>query len=235
MQFVKGPYSLPEFKTLQRAYRIDPVRNPRERIPLAYAHTLEVRGHLQAANQSALTTAINELEVAFSETDEDVGFLEDDNTTASSHYLPHADTEFGVELVSLDWAPGVGIEYQTERTFTALFRAQYQADGHSNIISKRDTITITGDGGPLFAVVPLISGTPRKVQLAASSPCRAVQSGEVVGYSSRPPTEAPAYPNDEQTWLSSVTELDPERIGGVLRNFRTLWNYSFERTTPFGS
>ena len=95
-------------------------------------------------------------------------------------------------------------------------------------VSKVQSVTYEGDGGPRFVLVETMNTPPVRQQINQSTKCRCVQEGTIVRRYSRPAIPAPLYPASEQH--------SQRRVGFVEREgntFEVNWIYVFERETPF--
>ena len=124
-------------------------------------------------------------------------------------------------------------ELVRKRTFRVVFGAEkILADtlggGTPADVSKVQSVTFEGDGGPRFVLVETLNTPPVRQQTNQFTKCKCVQEGTIVRRYSRPAIPAPLYPASEKHDLRRVAFI--EREGNT---FEVNWTYIFERETPF--
>ncbi len=198
----------------------------------------DIQGRLQAADQAALTAAIEALTAAYSVQGQNVGFYFDDDQP-SSHLIASSETNGGVRVVVPPSFPqGKGAEYSTFRNYSLALEAEW-LDPDATLIGWNERLNFSG-GGPQFAFLQPITGTPIKQLLRQATPYRATQSGEAVGYQSYPAPALPLWADAEHVHLREIHYEIPKRMGPsgspTYTHYRVTWSYRFESATPlFGT
>ena len=192
-----------------------------------------VQGVLQAASQSALTTAINSLELAYSRDYLDLKLLDADGAL-TSHYLRGTNALGGVRVVQGPQYPdGKGAEYSTFRRYEIVLESEYSlaATPANLVIAWTESISFEG-GGPRFVYRQPLVEFPQRQQVAVATPFRASQRGRALGLISYPVPALPLWPADEHIDQRAVTRDHPQRVGVFFRHFPITWSYSFESAAP---
>lgn len=194
----------------------------------------DIQGMLQAADQAALTAAIDELRAAYAIQAQDVGFYRD-NGQPTSHRIVSAETNGGVRVVVPPSFPqGQGAEYTTFRSYTLALEAEW-LDSQANLLAWHETIRFQG-GGPRFAYLEPINGQPVKQLLQQATTFKAAQSGEAVGYAGYPVPAPPLWPEAEHLDRREIRYELPKRTGppgsATYTQFRVSWSYNFEDAGP---
>ena len=96
-------------------------------------------------------------------------------------------------------------------------------------VSRNQSISYEGDGGPRFVMVETMNTPPIKQQTNRFTKTRCTQSGSIVRRYSRPALPAPIHPADEKHDLRQVAFVDREND-----TYEVSWTYIFERGTAFG-
>ena len=110
-------------------------------------HTHEITGKLQAANQAALTAAINSLKTAYSTDGLNAGLYLDDGATATSHVLISALAIGGVRVVAgPNFPAGTGAEYSTFRTYRITLQADYP-NTNAELLEWEEIAVVCGNDG----------------------------------------------------------------------------------------
>lgn len=194
----------------------------------------DIQGMLEAADQGALTAAIDELSAAYATGAQDVGFYFDGGQP-TSHRIISANTNGGVRVVVPPSFPqGKGAEYSTYRNYTIALEAEW-LDPNASLLSWHETIRFQG-GGPQFAHLEPINGQPVKQLLKQATTFRATQSGEAVGYLYYPAPALPLWPAAEHIDRREIRYELPRRMGppgsGTYTQYKVSWSYSFEDAGP---
>jgi hypothetical protein len=203
-------------------------------LPRGIRERWDIQGRLQAADQAALTTAINALTAAYALQGQDVGFYFD-NGQPSSHQIDSSETNGGVRVVVPPSFPqGKGAEYSTFRNYSLALEAEL-LDPEATLIGWNERLNFSG-GGPQFAFLQPITGLPIKQQLRQATTYRAAQSGEAVGYQSYPTPATPLWAASEHVHLREIHYELPKRMGPpgspTYTHYRVTWSYRFESATP---
>lgn len=189
--------------------------------------TLEVT--LIASTQSAIKTAIDDLEDAYSVDGLDWALYHDDGTR-SPHSLSSSSSIGGVRVMRLDWNKSDGAEYATQRTATIVLEAEYA--GGSNLLMFAETLRFSGNGGRRERWIETANGPPQKQTISQRTIARATQSGQAIGLLVEPSPPPPIWPNLEMYDLRDITRTSPQFDGRVFRNWAIAWSYQFESGQP---
>jgi hypothetical protein len=203
-------------------------------IPRGVRERWDIQGRLQAADQASLTAAINALTAAYSLQAQDVGFFLDGGQP-TSHVISAATTNGGVRVVVPPSFPeGKGAEYSTFRSYTIALEAE-RLDGQATLLNWTETLRFRG-GGPQFAFLEPINGSPQKQLLKQATTFHATQSGEALGYLSYPLPATPIWPDAEHVNQREVHYELPKRSGRpgspTYTQFKIGWSYQFEDSGP---
>ncbi len=178
-----------------------------------------------AANQAAMTVAINTLKTAYGTNRRDIGFY-DDAGNLTAHSIQSSSATGGVQIVGFSFPEGSGAEYSTFRTYQIIVEAQfgYQIPGGQKLTAWSETVTLMG-GGPKVVFLACLTGPPQKQLAHQATTRKATQSGRAtaIGRYSTPPS--PLWPADELIDVREITyELPPDSTN----QRTTTWNYQFE-------
>lgn len=199
--------------------------------PYAIRERWHISGELQAASQSALTTAIAALITGYSREGLDAGFF-DNNGAATAHGLISARTIGGVKIVKPPFFPkGDGAEYSTFRRYEIVLEADFPSVNEV-ITAWMETITL-GGGGRREKWLNCLNGPPIKQLVNASVTYHASQQGQAVGFFGYLTPPLPLWPNDEHLEQRQIERSSPKRRGAALINYPVSWRYVFEAANPF--
>lgn len=202
-----------------------------------YQHQCRVRGSKLAANASALTAALSNMEAAVSQHGQDLVF-KDNASQNTVHAVTSANTMNGVRAIEgvsyTAGRPGVWgaeTEYADKRSYEIVFQWE-TLSAESNIVFYSETIRISG-GGPRFVIQEALTGLPQLQQTAQFSKTVAIQQGIAIGM-----TSTPAFPAKQYSTGILMEERSFEEIETPL-NYRSntpthypiRWKYHFE--SPF--
>jgi len=234
MQLVKGSYRHALYEaavviTRQPSYSDTGLK-------LGYLEKWAISGILQADTQAALTTAMLALEVAYSRDGEDVSI----STAAggsTAHYIRAAGCQY-VRSTPVSYPMGTGAQYTTYRNYEVGIEA-YVAIGANGLITApgspmdlmayTETISYSGNGGPIKMYVPVITGDWPEQQINSVSPIVIVQAGSAIGATGRPVIPYPLYPDRIQNPPSDYRlSLDwPRSFFPVKGQYPISWSYTF--------
>ena len=153
--------------------------------------------------------------------------LFDDAGQATSIRLISATAEPpGVVVDQFSFPESRGGELVTGRTFTFQASATYPLRSNVNVIVRyRESVEISGNGGPLVNWQNSFNGAPVPVRLYPSTITTVIQSGEAVGYRTFPNPPLPVLP------LAYLTNPDQSvRRGSPIPNgteWPIAWRYIF--------
>ena len=196
----------------------------------------DIEGRLQitdqgtaAANQAAMTTAIDALKAGYSRDGGDIGFY-DDGGNLSSHSIKSSATRSGVRVVQPPSFPeGRGAEYSTFRTYTLAIEAEFTPSGGGSLLSWTETISFQGTGGPLWGYLVPINGPPQSQLFSQASTQWAYQRGRAAMRGEWSPPPSPRWPTQEHGDLRDIQfEVPPDNSGRRV----TTWSYVFESSVP---
>ncbi len=193
-----------------------------------------IQGRLHAADQAGLTAAIDALTAAYGVPDRDVAFYTDDDQL-TSHAIATADANGGVRvIVPPSFPEGKGAEYSTFRNYNVVLEAEL-LDPDATIVNWHETISFSG-GGPQFAYLETIDGTPQKQLLKQFTTFHATQNGEATGAFAYPVPAIPLWPVAEHVDRRQVRFDPPKRSGPpgqpTYTEFKVSWTYTFEDAAP---
>lgn len=192
----------------------------------------DMSGLLKAASQSALTTAINNMESAYETIGQDLIFTVD-GTTESAHVIGGTDALYGPRCVDLSWGSEIQSEYATMRSYKLSMEAVIEynpsgTDSTSTVTSFEESITIDG-GGKRRTMAEYISELPREFILAQHTIARAVQDGRATGRGAYPAIPSPLWPAYELEEKRSQSKSSPKlQDGSSARGYEVSWHYEYE-------
>lgn len=221
-------------------------------------HTWTIKGVLQAASQSALSTAITALEAAYSSRRRvGIGLYFDDGT-ASAHNLTAARSLSGVKVTNgPDYPTGSGGEYSTYRSYEIVVESLQPPTDESGdplppeqnpantpgangvpvlLMEWEETLSFSG-GGPRYVFLELLEGDPVRQIVAQRTPYRARQSGSALAFQDYAAFPEPFSPDNELQTERERTQISPKRVEAqngqpAYQEYRCSWSYSFQSTQP---
>lgn len=202
----------------------------RKRIQISGVIVLDTSSLTTSQAQSALRTAINAREAAYSVDGQDFSFRHDDGSL-SSHYLSSSTALGGVRVIDRNFPKGDQAEYASGRTFTVSLEADYPiADGE--LMSFQETVEITGTGGPRTVVIEVLNGPPQEQTVNQRTKVTMTQRGSAVGYTAYPINDVPGpiSPNGEKFDRRQRSLVSPTSQNGAFINWGVNWGYFFEFT-----
>lgn len=213
-----------------------------------------ISGELFGASPSAITTAINDLQAAYSENGQDLALCFDDGSN-SAHVLQSAGTKAGNQVKRLIFPQGKGSEYGTHRTYQIVVEAEIpvgpqegagvgsNSGGSSGAGTAQhqpsegwasewaETLTFSG-GGPRFVFLNTLNGLPQRQLVNQATPYKAVQAGKATGLFTWPVAPPPYWPVHEQRDQRQISKTSPWEAARTGKFERT-WQYVFSSATPF--
>ena len=198
----------------------------------------DISGMLLASDQSGVSTAITNLEAAYATGGYDLELLLPDGVTASSHRLLTANCRGGTRIVQpVSFPDGAGGEYSTFRTYSLSVEGEIPISSSQNAITEwRETIAITGTGGPRFIPIECRNGPVQMQTVSQQTPVRAVQRGQAIGYLQYPFAPGPIWPSYELVTERQIEFEAPQLKGsGTSRSYQDYgisWSYSFVAPGP---
>lgn len=194
-----------------------------------------IRGFLQAADQDALTTAINSLKSAYSQDDQTLSLIYDTGGTTAHSVVP-SNTMGGIKIISpVSFPVGKGAEYSTYRQYEVILEAiivnSVTLSGTARTEEYDESIAYTSTGGPRFVYLNTLQGTPVKQFVNQQTTQGLVQQGRAVGRYAYPTPSQPIWPDAEHVDLRQISYEAPQRTGNIGSQFTqwaVSWSYVFE-------
>ena len=201
-----------------------------ERLGIKWTYVLN--GRLLAANVSALTTAIDALEAAYGADGYDWCMYDTDGTTPTSHFLDSSEAMGGVKVVSLSYPATPRPQYVNMRDYQITLEATFHDDSPPSILAWTEAISYEG-GGPVYRMLPNITGKSTRQQVNEEMHYRLSQRGMAVGRIAYPNVAAPLFAGAQARPVIITKDL-PDYMGpsgGLqLQNYTISWDYLFEST-----
>lgn len=206
-----------------------PIRSPTEvRYGLRQRWYLTGQLYIGDGETSAdLANKIALLKNAYAVDGLDITFRYDNGDIAE--YIDNEQTMSGVRvLVAPSLSPDRGAEYATRWPYRIVVEGEVRTDAGNTILQFQEEITVMGDGGPLTAIIPTVTGSWVKQRVTQAGDFRSLQQGVAVGLTDWPVPNAPLWPSDlEQRPMPLVKRRSPRiRLGGYYE-FQTQWRYSY--------
>lgn len=242
MQATYGSFPHPANEVTLSSVAAQRIRNPRgftyllrKRVQLAGVIVLNTSGLTTAQAQSAIRTAIQTRELAYSVDGGNFTFLHDDGSL-SAHSLDNASAIGGVRVVDFSFPKGDAAEYATQRTFTVTLEADYPL-ASGGLMSFQETIEVTGTGGPRKIIIETLNGDAQEQIVNQKTKVTITQRGSAVGYLSYPVADipGPVSPDAERQDRRQVSYGSPTNQNGSFINWPVNWTYYHELTTPAGA
>lgn len=234
MRLVKGSYQHDLYEAALTIQRKPVYAGTGNR--LGYTETWGVSGFLQADDQSALTTAILDLERAYARDGDDIR-LQTVGGSDSAHILRASDCRY-IRCSPISYPVGTGAQYSTYRTFEATIEAFIASDDTGqrpapgsigDLESYTESIEYSGTGGPVKVFVPVVLGDWPEQQINSKSPIVIRQSGSAVGATGKPNIPPPLFPDRIQNPMSDykVGVEWPKTLKPVRGQYPVSWSYTF--------
>ena len=206
-------------------------------VPYSITTRWDIEGTLITATQADLSTAINNLTAAYSQTGLDAQLLFDDNSQ-TSHTLLTANCWGGVRVVRPPSFPSsAGAEYTTYRNFAVSLEGEeiIGASG-AGILKWEEEVSVKGTGGPRRTVIEVLSCYPQEQVTTTNSVVSATQRGSAVGLFFFPTAPSPLWPDAEQVSERMIAAKGPRAMGSggnrMYREYQISWSYSFISAVP---
>lgn len=209
---------------------------------------VHIKGMLEGANASAISTAMSNLENAYASTSGNLVLLENDGTTETHLKITGSDTVGGIRLIRLEFPTVEEGEFVSYVTYEIEVEAGFGGtsifgggnSGQSTILRWSESLSFRGNGGPRTVIHELRNGPPRKQQVSQFTPIYATQAGEGVGLFRHPTAPGPIWRQYEDGWAREIRYHSADTVGGGSgsglqqqeRQFRTTWSYSFSAPQP---
>jgi hypothetical protein len=185
-----------------------------------------ISGQLIATDTPTLTTKMATLENAYYYHDLNAGlYYSAGGLTA--HSLNVANTLGGVRSSGVKWGDGNGTEYVTRRTYSITLEADLN-DGESNILEFRESISITGTGGPRFVLLETLEDQPQYQVTVQQTIVHATQSGSALGLLGYVDFPSPIWPDAVKQDLMNQARTGPAIWRRGAWEYPCSWSYQFE-------
>lgn len=185
-------------------------------------------------HQQTISARFNQIATAFTD-GVDSGFLHQDGNP-SAIWLPHSASFSGVYITEppglvpqspADYASGHIGNFSVGADFIPV-----EGSTLGSLVDYRESLTFTGNGGPLVAAVLTDTGEPYITQTAAKTLYQATQSGYAVGRTGWPAPNPSYWPSPILINPSSAVSYEtPNVYGGSKIEYKTSWNYQFVSAT----
>lgn len=194
-------------------------------------------GVKKASSQAALTTALAELESAYSTSNKDFRVLLEDGTP-TQHKLLSSGSLSGVQVKDFSYIDRdprhgqSGTEYVNQRTYRVVMEAEGVATNAFSILFWNEELTGIGTGGGLFILKTALFGPPQRQDLVQQTPSVVIQQGRALGYLGHPNPPQPKFPTHEHLERRRIMYGTPREYG-LRQNtlFPISWYYEFESPT----
>lgn len=196
----------------------------------------DIQGFLHADTKAQLTSALADLEAAYSIQGQDAIFYLDDSSTPTHHALRSSNTVDGVRVVRPPHFPeGKGAEYTTFRRYSIGLEATYHTNFSTNILAFYESVSFRG-GGPRDDFLLTLEGLPQEQRLNQYTVFEATQEGSAIGQLLYPNPPDPLWPANLSNKWAPPTKKTPKRYGPPgqprYREWEISWNYQFKSAVP---
>lgn len=188
--------------------------------------TWSVSGTLFGSSSSDLTSQANDIIDAYSTDGLDLVW------SGTGHSLISNDSIYGTRVIGPpSFEKGDGAEFATQRSYRLSVSAEFadSIPGLSPDISYSESVSFTGNGGPLFVTLVPIYGDPIRQQISTSSPIVCHQSGRRTILDNWPSASPPIYLSYLENQAESIRREIPERGS---RERTVIWDYTFVIPSP---
>ena len=208
---------------ISREYQRD-ARGRRDKLVQHFRATTTI----QAATEALIDAEVNSALTALASDGHDLTLYQTDGATATPHVITSANTLSGTRVLRVAWPEATGPEYANRRTMTVEFEAESQVSGKADdLVSFTETVRITGTGGPRYAIIETVEGSPQRYQVAQKTMVRATQSGSATGRTGYPSPPDPIWSNYELQDRRSIIDAPTYQADGGTYYTRS-WSYEFE-------
>jgi hypothetical protein len=193
-----------------------------------------ISGFIQAASQSALTTALRLLELAYSADGFMAVFL-DNSGRNTVHTLGDATSRGGCKVINFGYTMQSGAEYSTFRSYQISLEAEYD-NVFAGVEEFTETITWKGNCGPRIVWKKNLNGAPQKQITYPQTTQRIVQRGTIIGKFSAITPPPPLWPQYFLPEEEELSDTSPLRFGPIGRpyymRYARSYAYYFESPIP---
>lgn len=194
-------------------------------------HIWTINGEIQAASQSALSTALLSLEAAYAVNGAGLVGLFFDDGTPTQHVITPNNMLRGVTIENFQYGDSRSAEYSTFRTYSIGLEILEKITINTNAIDFTETLSLSG-GGPRHVFLQPLNGLPIKQRVAEATTYKAVQSGQATGLFSYPRIPPPLFPAFEHRDQRQISMTSPETQDNLRTQFTVTWQYLFESPAP---
>jgi len=194
---------------------------------LTETRTVNLRGELiYSTSQSIITTATNVMN-AYSQDYRDFTYTV--GGVVVEQLRNTGDCLSGVQVVNKTFPAGGPEQFATTRTFGVTLQATYDTC-EDDTVSWRESIEVTGTGGPLWVVVQGVAGVqtlggPFAYFLAPATAQYYHQYGEAVGFTNYPVPPPPINSAWEFGFRRRITNTSGVNQGKQIKFYKTSWSY----------
>jgi len=169
----------------------------------------------------------------------DLTFLDNSNASTSD-FMTHAVQLNGCRVDRIRWIPSAGSPVQSGATFVncreveVVFSGQRMAGTTGDIMSWHESVTLIGNGGPKWIMVPSINGAVEPTTLIDFTPYSMVQMGRASGldgYPAFPDALYPLFEHQEQRVQEQGTPRRWGRTNALNLEYPIMWKYVMESAT----
>ena len=205
---------------------------------IAYTEKWHVKGRVTGTTEAQISTKIKALETALIPDMNNLAFFGENGLT--SHVLDSPSSTNGVEIKGLKWLnanegqKGSGAEYVFRRSFEFTAQARYLDQsavemGPDAIVYYREKLSMIGNGGAKWRLVPSLRGPVQAQVLQAYTPYTLVQHDIRIGLNSTPNPVLPFFPGQEHVDQRQI-EIETAQMIGRQRDthWPTTNKYLFE-------
>jgi hypothetical protein len=197
-------------------------------LPASRSRVVEVAGQLQGTGPADIYNQSRLLDLALSSWGQDLALTLDDGTVVES--LTNATSLGGTRVTEgPDFPNGDGADATTYRDFRFVVEATYPIAA-GNVEAFEEEVETRG-GGPKYGFLPVVNGPPIRQMLFSNTPYFATQQGTAVGLVTYPTPPPPLWPG-ALLEAPVIRKARPRMAGGVVRDYRISWAYSFGSQTP---
>ena len=187
-------------------------------VAVSVTESWTIDGVIQAADAAALSTALTNLELAYSANGGNLSL------GGTAHTLTSSNCIGGTRVTSFEYPKGDGAEYVTFRTYKIVIEGDLALTETTALLTEfTETVTLSG-GGPKWVLLTPANGPPQRQQTRARMPYVARQSGSAVGYGQYPTPPGPIWPSSEHVERRQLTRSSPKVTNGAARYFPIQWS-----------
>lgn len=166
--------------------------------------------------------------------------FKDNSGSSTSDFMTHAVQLNGCRVDRIRWIPSAGSPVQSGATFVncreveVVFSGQRMAGNSGDIMSWHESLTLVGNGGPKWIMVPSINGAVEPTTLMDFTPYSMIQMGRASGlgeYPLFPDAKYPLFEHQEQRVQELGTPRRWGRTNALNLEYPIMWKYVMESAT----